>query len=222
MQLQPGGIYIVGIGPGDPQYLTLRARGILERADIIIGFRQVLSIVRNMTGGVMLALDNDVVNTLKYVSMEAKAGKLCVICCWGDPKFSNVEFIKLIREVCEDVKVICGISSIQIACSIHGLPMEEAIFITFHKSGSLDNDKNELLTFLRNSTRKIVLLPRPWDFMPREIAEFLINNNLPPEIKCTIYENLTLENERIRRFRLLDLAHCSERFSDLTIMIIER
>jgi cobalt-precorrin-7 (C5)-methyltransferase len=45
MTKKSGSIYIVGVGPGSPVYLTLQARQIIEQSDVIAGYELSLNAV---------------------------------------------------------------------------------------------------------------------------------------------------------------------------------
>jgi cobalt-precorrin-7 (C5)-methyltransferase len=52
--------------------------------------------------------------------------------------------------------------------------------------------------------------------MPKDIAEFLLNNGIPDDHQVEVWENLTI-NEAAWRGRLVD---CTLDFSDMSIMLI--
>ena len=39
-------VYVVGLGPGDPQFLTAQARSALEEAEVLCGYPVYLDLVR--------------------------------------------------------------------------------------------------------------------------------------------------------------------------------
>lgn len=46
-----GALYLVGIGPGGAQDMTLRARSVIRQADVVIGYRLYLDLVKELVGG---------------------------------------------------------------------------------------------------------------------------------------------------------------------------
>ena len=68
------------------------------------------------------------------------------------------------------------------------------------------------------SGKNILLLPRPYDFMPKDIARFLIENGVSPDKEVTIFERLTMD-ERATTKALRDLT---SDFSDVSVMVIKR
>ncbi|MFC1921548.1 cobalt-precorrin-7 (C(5))-methyltransferase, partial [Chloroflexota bacterium] len=86
------------------------------------------------------------------------------------------------------------------------------------KGDSFDEIKQELLVRVKEN-RDIILLPRPFDFMPGDIAGYLIQNGVNPDTKVVIYQNLTLKNEKETRMTLKEIKG---EFSDLCVMLIKR
>ena len=215
------GVWIVGVGPGDPDYLTVKAIKLIEEADYVAGFKQALRVVESMTmiRGKMIIIDytneDDVLN---FIASEERFGKKCVICCYGDPNFSDKQFVEKIKLMCKKVEVVPGISSVQVACAKVGLAMEESIFITFHKSGPINDEKEELLRAVKEGRRSVIVLPRPWDFMPKDIAKFLIDNGVSKDLEVMVCENLTLKDEKVYACKLSDLLNAE--VGDLSIIII--
>ncbi|MBM2826326.1 MAG: cobalt-precorrin-6Y C(5)-methyltransferase [Dehalococcoidia bacterium] len=215
------GVWVVGVGPGDPEYVPVKTRRLIHEADVVAGFGAALAVVKPWLSAQIITIDyRNQEDTLKQVGELAASGRRCVICCYGDPNFSDKEFLSRIRSVCGPVSVIPGISSVQVACATLGVAMEEALFLTFHKRGDIDGDKAELLNWALNGSRSVLLLPRPWDFMPAQIARYLVDGGVPGSAHVAVLEGLTLDMERVRNFTLDDLSAIAEQFSDLSIMVL--
>lgn len=213
-------LFVIGVGPGAREYLTDKSKEIIQRSQVIAGFEPAIDIVRPLipkgTQTVTLNYQNEE-KGLRSVWENLKEGKRCCICCVGDPNFSDQQFIEKIKSICGQIEIVPGISSVQIACAKAGLAMEDILFITFHKFGPLEKEKVELLEAIR-AGKPVILLPRPWDFMPKDISVFLMEKGISPELTTTIYENLTLPDERISESTLEDLLERD--FTDLSIMVI--
>jgi cobalt-precorrin-7 (C5)-methyltransferase len=216
-----GEMRVVGVGPGEPEYVTTKAVRLIEGADYVAGFKQALQVVEKLVKGKMLIVDyTNEEGVLKLLASEAKAGKKCVICSYGDPNFSDKQFVEKIKSVYMDVKVVPGISSVQVSCAKAGLAMEDSMFITLHKSGPINNEKDELLRVVKEGRRNAIVLPRPWDFMPKDIAKFLIENGVAENLEVTVHENLTLSDEIVHVCKLSDLLNTEH--SNLSIIIIKK
>ena len=59
-------IYIVGIGPGDREYLTLKAIKIVENADLVVGSKRALELF-NIEEGKKIILTKNLIDELKEI-----------------------------------------------------------------------------------------------------------------------------------------------------------
>jgi len=216
-------ITVVGVGPGDGRLLTLRGREVLEQADLVAGFQTVLEVVRpwlaraevrSMTYG-------DQEEVLEYTVGQARLGRSCVVCCWGDFNVSAQELLARVRRRADGVDLVPGISSVQVACARAGIAWEEALFITLHQRRDT-GDLEELVHYLREGRRHIILLPRPWDLMPGDIAARLLEAGVPDQRPVRVYQRLTLDGEQEWSGTLKECAASTGEYSDLTIMVFLR
>ena len=217
-------ITIVGVGPGDASMLTLHGREVLEQADIVAGFKTVLDVARPWLAKAEVCpmTYRDQEKVLEYVAVQARQGRNCVVCCWGDFNVSARELLARVRGWADRVELVPGISSIQIACARAGIFLEDVLFITLHQRRDTSEDLEELVHYLREGRRHIILLPRPWDLMPAVIASQLIESGLPGQRPLHIFQRLTLEGEQEWTGSLTECAVLSDEFSDLTILVFPR
>lgn len=215
-------IWAVGIGPGDPELLTLKAAQLIETADVVAGFETVLKVVGHLIRGESVTLTYQTqFDALARVAAAHRAGRRGVVCFMGDPSFSGYQLLGRVEEACaEPVEVVPGISSAQVAAARARLPFDEAAFVSFHKRGDLERDKEYLVRVLAWG-RNAIVIPRPWDFMPDAIAAFLIARGVPPGSDVTVFERLTAD-EAEWRGTLGDLSAGSPgtRFGDMSILVI--
>ena len=214
-------ITIVAVGPGDPRMLTLRGREALRQADVVVGFKTVLDVVQEWTGNasVMAMSYRDQEQVLEEAAAQVAQGLRCVVCCWGDLNVSAAELLRRVRNKVDEVELIPGISSIQIACARAGISLEESLFITLHQRKDSGEDLAELVRYLGENRRNIILLPRPWDLMPPLIAANLVAEGIPGERPVTVFQRLTLDGEEQWKGSLQDCAALTTEFSDLSIMV---
>ncbi|MGC9131342.1 MAG: SAM-dependent methyltransferase [Pyrobaculum sp.] len=91
-------LYVVGVGPGDPEYITLKALRTLERCAVVAGWRSVVE---------RLPLDGKEVVYLTYQNQEAELRRLAeaslgrdvCIAVHGDPAVSDWELMRRIRSL---------------------------------------------------------------------------------------------------------------------------
>ncbi len=141
------------------------------------------------------------------------------MCCWGDLNVSARELLARVRRRAEQVHLIPGVSSIQFACARSGIALEDSLFITLHKRQDTDSDVAELVHYLNEGRRHIILLPRPFDLMPAGIASQVIAAGIAPSQQVTVFQRLTLEGEQRWNGTLKECAAIEEEFSDLSIMV---
>jgi len=217
-------IWAVGIGPGDPELLTLKATRLIESADVAAGFETVLKVVEDLIHKekVILTYRNQD-EALANVAAAHRSGKQCVVCFMGDPNFSGYQLLERVENACgERVELVPGISSVQVVASRARLPFDEAAFVSFHKRGDLCKDREYLASVVR-WRNGVIVIPRPWDFMPGAIASFLLENKIAPGTEVTVYERLTTE-EREWHGTLLELKERAQEkeFSDMSILVIQK
>lgn len=211
-------ITIVGVGPGDPELLTLKARDAIRSADYVAGFETVLKPVRRWIDGEALPMRyRDQEDVLERLAAHASAGNRCVVCAWGDLNFSAKELLDRVRRRA-DVRLIPGVSSVQVACARLGLAMEASIFITLHVRGGHEAGLRELVEQLKHRRRNIIVLPRPFDLMPAAIATLLLQEGIAADTPLWALQRLSLPDERISEYTLRALAAEEAEFSDLTIL----
>ena len=212
---------VVAVGPGDPSMLTLRGRQALESADLVVGFKTVLDVVSEWCGKAEMRSMSyrDQEEVLEYAAGQVATGSKCVVCCWGDLNVSAHELLARVYRRAENVELIPGVSSIQMACARSGIAMEESLFITLHRRDGGESALSELEHYLNEGRRNIILLPRPYDLMPAQIAGDLVASGVPADRQVTVYQRLTLEGEKSWTGSLAGCAALEEEFSDLSIMV---
>ena len=215
---------VVAVGPGDPELLTLKGRQALAAADLVVGFKTVLDVIAGYAGDAELRpmsyRDQEAV--LDYAQEQAQQGQSCVVCVWGDLNVSAKELLNRVRRRAAVVTLIPGVSSIQIACARAGIALEESLFLTLHQRWDRGSELAELVDTLRQGRRSVILLPRPFDFMPPAIAANAIADGADPEHPVTVFQRLTLPDESRWDGTLSQCAALPDDFSDLSIMVFPR
>ena len=217
-------VSIVAVGPGDSDFLTLKGQQTLEQADIVTGFKTVLGVVSEWTAHAEVCPMSyrDQEDVLEYAVGEAKKGRKLAVCCWGDLNVSAMELLERVSRRASRVDLVPGISSVQIAMARTGIPLEDTLFITLHRREGSGSALEELVHYLKEGRRHIVLLPRPFDYMPAAIASGLVDEGIAPDRTLTVYQRLTLDGEQTWQGTLKECAEITEEFSDLTIMVFGR
>jgi cobalt-precorrin-7 (C5)-methyltransferase len=212
---------IVGIGPGNADYVTPIVRQTVSEAHIVIGAQRSLNLFdHDIHGEIHLLTAKNLNELLKYAVESTKNGKNVAVLSTGDPGFSGLLKTILNTNLISpsDINVISGISSIQVCAAKLGLSWDEACLFTFHQGNITDAKKTELTTCLQTG-RTVLLLPNAKTFSPKEIATYLIDAGFNLNMPVFICENLTLNNERITESSLEEVSTAD--FGSLCVMAIK-
>ena len=217
-------VTIVGVGPGDNGFISLKAKQAIEEADLVAGFETVLNVVRPFVTDAeicSMAYRNQE-EVLDYAIGKAQEGKSLVVCAWGDLNVSAKELLDRVRRRVGHVNLVPGISSVQIAMSRLGISLEDVVFITLHKRDGVESALEELVYYLKDGRRNIILLPSPYDLMPAGIAAGVVEKGVQANRKMTVFQRLTHEDEQSWSGSISECAAITTDFSDLSIMIFYR
>ncbi len=216
-------VILVGVGPGDPEYVTARVAKEIANADVVAGFATVLAVVEPLITGQKLVLTyRNQEEQLAELALMHKAGKRCVVCCYGDLNFSAQELIARVERHCGKADRIPGISSVQVACARAALAMEETLFFTLHARDGIQAAQDEIVSAAAMGKRNLIILPLPWSFMPPQIATMLLQGGIAGERPIIVYQKLTLPGESETRTTVQQLAEWHDEFSDLSIVVLPR
>ena len=222
-----GKIYAIGVGPGSPKYVTEIAKEIIQNCDIVIGYKYTLKTIESLLKGkeVHEITMNNQEDSYQKV-LPVLGDRSLVIPFTGDVNFSESEVVDRLIELFGDVEIIPGISSIQVAASKTGVPLDKSKVITMHITSSIEEKKLDLQKALIDGY-SVILVPRPWPkqpdkhFMPSDISKYLKENNFPTDkMKVHVFEALTTENETSFEGTVKDLE--GKEFSDLSVMVFNQ
>ncbi|ELY42211.1 cobalt-precorrin-7 (C(5))-methyltransferase [Natronorubrum tibetense] len=232
-------VYAVGVGPGNQEFLTPRGRRAIEEADVVVGFTTVVEFVDDLTDADLLTCGyKDEAEALEKFGERVAAGESGTAVAMGDPNHSGYQFVGKVQDAVEReasargtkpraVRVIPGISSLQMAASRARTPMEDTEFVTLHKSGDLESDMERMARAVDD--RHLLVLPRPYDRMPGDLAQFLLEEGAEPDLEALVLEKLTHDDEEIHRFTLAELSEhaggCGKdetSFSDLVVLAVRQ
>jgi precorrin-6y C5,15-methyltransferase (decarboxylating) CbiE subunit len=214
-------VKLVGVGPGDPDYVTVRVAHEVVAADVVAGFATVLAVVDHFIKGQRIVLTyRNQEEQLAEVAQAHAEGKRCVVCCYGDLNFSAQELIARVERHCGVTERIPGISSVQVASARSALAMEETLFFTLHARAGIEEAKQEIIAAAAVGKRHLIILPLPWSFMPPQIAQMLIAGGIAGDRPVTVHQRLTLPDESSLHTTLQQLAAWQGEFSDLSIVVL--
>ncbi len=216
---------IVAVGPGDNGFLTLKGKQAIEEADLVAGFETVLNVIRPFATKAELCsmVYRNQEEVLDYaVGKVIDEGKGLVVCAWGDLNVSAKELLDRVRRRVDHVDLVPGISSVQIAMSRTGISLEHTVFVTLHTRAGTEDALDELIHYLKDARRNIILLPRPYDLMPAGISAGILSKGVAGDRQMTVFQRLTHDDEQRWDGTISECAAITSAFSDLSLMVFHK
>ena len=219
-------VYAVGVGPGSPSFVPNVIKDVISKCDVVIGYGYTLKTIESFLNG-----QQKIEVTMKnqedaYQKIAAEDNHTILIPFTGDVNFSESEVVDRLIEVFDEVEIIPGISSIQVAAAKARVPIDKSKVITMHVTTPIEEKKLELQKALIDGF-SVILVPRPWPkipenhFMPSEIAKYLKNNGFETsQMKVYVFEAVTTENETAFEGVVSELE--GKEFSDLSVMVFDQ
>jgi cobalt-precorrin-7 (C5)-methyltransferase len=214
-------INIVGTGPGSPDYVTPAAKKAVRQAQVVIGAQRSLDLFADdIKGEKMVLTAKNLKAAIEFGVESARKNKNVALLSTGDPGFSGLLHTVLESGLvkAEEINVIPGVSSIQTCAARLGMSWDDVCLFTFHEGKVSVEDKNRLLSCVRNG-KNVMILPDPKAFPPSEIACFLLKAGVKNETHVSICENLTLPNEKVTSCILEEASEGF--FGSLCVMVIK-
>lgn len=210
-------IYVIGIGMGNPDTITVKGSKIIKRCQGLIGAKRMVD---------SFAKDNQVIKyvikpeeIIKFIEDNNKLDEIAVLMSGDVGFFSGA---KKLRELIEKkwgtitgndeniVQYIPGISSISYFCSKIGQVWQDVKIVSLH--GLIDNPINYVA-----DNEKVFFLTGGIGTSVKEICSDLDNADLG-FVKVFVGENLSYEDERITIGTATSLKE--QDFSSLSVMFV--
>ena len=219
-------VYAVGVGPGSPSFVPNVIQDVISKCDVVIGYGYTLKTIESFLNG-----QQKIEVTMKnqedaYQRIAAEDNHTILVPFTGDVSFSESEVVDRLIEVFDEVEIIPGISSVQVAAAKARVPIDKSKVITMHVTTPIEEKKLDLQKALIDGF-SVILVPRPWPkipekhFMPSEIAKYLKNNGFKTtRMKVHVFEAVTTENETAFEGVVSELE--GKEFSDLSVMVFDQ
>ena len=192
-------VFAVGVGPGSPDYVTGIIKDVVSKCDVVIGYDYTLKTIEDLLDGKQIIEVNMKNQEDAYQKVASEENHTILVPFTGDVNFSESEVVDRLIEVFDEVEIIPGISSTQVAASMAKVPTDKSKVITMHISTSIEEKKLDLQKALIDGY-SVVLVPRPWPkvpekhFMPSEIAMYLKRSGFDTsKMKVHVFEAVTTE-----------------------------
>lgn len=201
-------VYIIGIGDDGLEGLTDAARGVIERAELLIGSENILALVPGKAERLVVGANLDAV-----VERVAAAGdRRVVVLAQGDPLFYGVARYLCAQLGKDRFEVVPHVSSMQLAFARVKESWEEA-YLTDLSTRPLSS----VLERIRIAEK--VGLFTSEEATPADVARELLKHKID-YFFAYVCENLGSPDERVTQGELHELVE--QQFSPLNVMILVR
>ena len=206
-------ITIVGCGPGSKKYITGAAVQYIRKSDVLIGSKRLLDLFPDVEAD-KYTLNNNYKLLINRTISLSRRNKVTVLVS-GDPGFFSYAKLIVDKIGIENCEIIPGISSVQLAFASIGLTWNDVCFVSLHgRKGGISSLVRKV-----NEFKKVAVLTDNSNNL-KLIAESMMNEGLKDR-KIYICENLSLEKERIRAFKVASLRKVQVRGLNVIIIVDE-
>jgi uroporphyrin-III C-methyltransferase/precorrin-2 dehydrogenase/sirohydrochlorin ferrochelatase len=214
----PGEVYLVGAGPGDPDLLTFRALRLMQRADVVLYDRlvsdDIINLVRRDAERIYVGKQraNHTVPQEEISAMLvrlAKEGKRVLRIKGGDPFIfgRGGEEIEMLADHGVPFQVVPGVTAASGCSAYAGIPLthrdhaQSCLFVTAHgRDGQIEADWEAILR--PNQTVAIYMGLALLDSLMKAFLE----RGASPDLPAAVVDNGTRANQRVVTGTIATLA----------------
>lgn len=182
-------IIVAGIGPGHPDYMLPAAARTIREAKVLVGGRRALAQFARPEGQETMAVTGDIASVMQFIREKLELSSVVVMVS-GDPGYYSLLDALRRHFSSARIRVIPGLSAMQLAFARLALPWHEARLLSFHgrmpEEARLQYWPGGMLGMLTDRT-----------FTSRTIPDVLIAHGWPPETRLFICARLSYEDEQI-------------------------
>lgn len=213
-------IFIVGIGPGNFQMMTNQAQEVLEKCDIIVGYKTYVDLIKNYfpKKEFISSSMHEEIKRCELCFNFALEGKTVALISSGDsgvygmasPMFEMKQKNPLYQDV--ELVVIPGITAATSGSAILGAPLNND-FCTISLSDLMTSwqiIEKRLIAALQGDFVISIYNPsshKRKDYLKRA-CEILLNNGAEKTRACAYVENIGRENTKVKVCTLNELKDC--------------
>ena len=181
-------IIVVGIGPGNPDYIVPKGLKAIRQAKFLVGGRRALSQFA-VDGQETCPITADIQNVMDFIRVKLQQADVVAMVS-GDPGYYSL-LDALRREFpAEQITVIPGISAMQYAFARLALPWHDATLASFHGRTPAAQD-------IAYKQGKILGLLTDSKYNSQTIAEILLQAGWPKTQTMYICSRLSYDDETI-------------------------
>ncbi|MBI4187487.1 MAG: precorrin-3B C(17)-methyltransferase [Chloroflexi bacterium] len=124
-----GRLFVVGIGPGDLEHMTLRAREAVHLSEAVVGYKTYIKLIEPLLAGkevIATGMGGEVQRAGKAISLAVQ-GKTVSIVCSGDAGIYGMAGLvgEIVRQTGDrlDIEVVPGVPSLAATAALLGAPI---------------------------------------------------------------------------------------------------
>lgn len=202
-------IMVLGIGPGGEDYILPVVRNKVTQADVLVGGERALAPFATLEKQV-LPVTADLTGLADAVRTLAKTKSVAVLLS-GDPGFHSLLAYLRRHFLPEELEVVPGISSVQVAFSRLAQPWQDATLLSAH-----GRDGEDILPALLSKGNKAILTDRKWT--PGRLAALILQRGGTDQT-VALCRRLTTDKEEVVMTRLTLLDGTEE--GDCVMVILD-
>ncbi|AXU62513.1 precorrin-6y C5,15-methyltransferase (decarboxylating), CbiE subunit [Clostridioides difficile 824] len=176
-------INIIGLGPGNLDYITKKGENLISTSDVLIGGKRNLESIKNFEGE-KIVLDSNLREIIEYINNNKE--KQISIIASGDPLIYGIGRYLSKNIDNKMLNVVSGISSLQYIFSKIYVDMNDVYITSSH---------GKVPDFDYILSHKKVCMVTDSKIGPKQISREIIDRNLNKII--VVGENLSYDNEKI-------------------------
>lgn len=176
-------INIIGLGPGNLDYITKKGENLISTSDVLIGGKRNLESIKNFEGE-KIVLDSNLREIIEYINNN-KENQISIIAS-GDPLIYGIGRYLSKNIDNKMLNMVSGISSLQYIFSKIYVDMNDVYITSSH---------GKVPDFDYILSHKKVCMVTDSKIGPKQISREIIDRNLNKII--VVGENLSYDNEKI-------------------------
>ena len=200
-------INVIGLGPGNTDYITKLGEKLIQNSDVVIGGKRNLESIIDFEGE-KIEISSNLKEIVEYINNN-KHKQISVIAS-GDPLIYGIGRYLSKNIDKEDLNIVSGISSLQYIFSKVHIDMND-LYITSSHGKTPDFDYVLSHKKVCMVTDKII--------GPKEICKQILDRNLEKTI--VVGENLSYDNERITMGSPEDILNLED-FDMCVVVILDK
>ena len=211
--MKQNNIYVVGIGPGEYEKMTIQAARVLESCDVIVGYTVYVDLVKEHFSDKEF-LTTPMKQEVKRCEMafaEAQKGKTVAMICSGDAGVYGMAGLMLeLGEKYPDcqVEIIAGVTAATGGAAVLGAPLIHDFALISLSDLLTPWEKIEKRLLCASEADFVICIYNPssrkrWDYL-RKACELMLQHKSPDTV-CGIVSNIGREGESMQVMTLAEL-----------------